>query len=387
MTTLRIGLIGTGFMGKGHSIAYKKVPMVFNPPPAQPVLAVVADVTAELAQTAARDFGFEDWTVGWENVVADESVDIVDITAPNNLHKEIALAAARAGKHIYCEKPLALTAPDAKEMVEAANKAGVKTFVGFNFLKNPAALLAKEIIESGQLGQIYHFRGYFHEDILADPNQPFTWRFDRSIGGSGALGDLGAHVIEMARFLVGDFERVCGLTKTFISERPLARGAYGYGSQAATSGSKRTVENEDVVHFLIEFSNGATGSIESSRIASGRKVYFAYEVNGSQGSLHFVHERMNELNVYLSSDPSGQQGFKNILIGPEHPYYESFWPVAGMGLGFEDTKIIEVYQLLDGVVNDKPLYPDFYAGWKVCQIIDAVLRSADERRWIDVAEM
>ena len=385
MKRINVGLIGTGFMGKEHSIAYRKVPMIFNPPPAMPHLEVVGDVVEELAREAARHFGFERWVASWEAVVEDERVDLVDITTPNHLHREIAVAAARAGKHVYCEKPLALSAAEAEAMVKAAETAGVKTMVGFNFIKNPAILLAKEIIEAGELGEIFHFHGCFHQDALADPRQPFSWRFEREMAGAGALGDLGAHVIECARFLVGDFERVCGLTKTFIEERPIASGAYGYASRAASDALKRKVENEDCAHFLIEFANGATGSIETSRIAVGRKTYLACEVNGSKGALQFVHERMNELKVYTSRDPKRLQGFKTILIGPDHPYYKSFWPVAGVGLGYEDTKIIELYELLDGIAHDKPIYPDFREGWKVCQISDAVLQSAEEDRWIKVA--
>lgn len=387
MKTINIGLIGTGFMGKGHSVAFKKVPMIFSAPPAIPNLTVVADVSEELAQRAAANFGFDRWTVGWENVVNDPAIDVVDITTPNHLHKDIALAAAKAGKHIYCEKPLALTAADAREMMEVAQQAGVKTMVGFNYLKNPATMLAKEMIEAGELGQIYHFRGSFHQDVLVNPNQPFSWRFDRAIAGSGALGDLGAHVIEIARALVGDFERVSGLTKTFITERPLATGVFGYDGQAAADGPKRTVENEDVVHFLVEFENGVTGIIESSRIAAGRKVFLSYEVNGSKGSLYFVHERLNELKVYYTDDPAGRHGFRTILAGPEHPHYKAFWPVAGVGLGYEDAKVIEVYELLDGLANDKPIYPDFHAGWKVSQIVDAVLLSAETRQWVTVSEV
>ena len=187
--TINIGLIGTGFMGKGHAMAYEMVPKIFRPAPAFPKLVVVGDVTEDLARRGARDFGAEKWVVGWEQVVADEGVDLVDITTPNNLHKEIALAAAKAGKHIYCEKPLALNGRDAKQMYEAAARAGVTTMVGFNYIKNPVALLAKEMIEAGELGEIYHFRGSFHQDALADPSAPFSWRFDRRIAGSGALGD------------------------------------------------------------------------------------------------------------------------------------------------------------------------------------------------------
>lgn len=374
-------------MGQGHAVAYKKVSLVFDKLPARPNLAVVADVSESLAQAAAQRFGFDRWVVGWEAVVADETIDVVDITAPNHLHKEIAVAAAEAGKAIYCEKPLAPTAADANDMYEATERAGVQTMVGFNYLKNPASLLAKEMIESGELGDIYHFRGWFHQDVLADPTAPFSWRFERKVAGSGALGDLGAHVIEFARFLIGDFARVCGLTRTFIEERPVAEGVYGYTSRAAADGPKKRVENEDAAHFLIEFANGATGTIETSRIAQGRKVYLAYEVNGSMGSLYFVHERMNELKVYRASDPPGQRGFKTIIVGPDHPYYGAFWPVAGAGLGFEDMKVIEVYELLEGLGSGTPLYPDFYAGWQVSRVIDAVLLSAREGRWVDLDEI
>lgn len=385
--TISIGLVGTGFMGQGHAVAYKKVPLIFGSLPARPNLAVVADVSESLAQAAARRFGFDRWVVGWEELVADEAVDLVDITAPNHLHKAIALAAAEAGKDIYCEKPLALTAADARDMYEAAKRADVRTMVGFNYLKNPVSLLAKEMIDSGELGDIYHFRGWFHQDVLADPAAPFSWRFERKRAGSGALGDLGAHIIAFARFLVGDFRRVCGLTRTFIHERPVAEGAFGYTSRATADGPQKRVENEDAAHFLIEFTNGATGTIETSRIAQGRKVYLAYEVNGSKGSLYFVHERMNELNLYLASDPPGQRGFKTIIVGPDHPYYGAFWPVAGAGLGFEDMKVIEVYELLAGLGSGAPLYPDFYVGWQVSRVVDAVLLSAREGRWVDLDEI
>jgi predicted dehydrogenase len=382
--TINIGLIGTGFMGKGHSMAYRMLPMIFNPPPALPKLEVVADVTPEMASRAADDYGFAGWTTDWREVVDNPRVDVVDITAPNHLHHEIAVAAAQSGKHVYCEKPLALTAASAKEMLEAVVKAGVRTMVGFNYLKNPAALMARQLIESGELGEIWHFRGEFHQDILADPQVPFSWRFERKLAGSGALGDLAAHVIAMAQFLVGDFASVCGTSRTFIGERPVAAGAYGYDLKARTDGETRTVENEDSVHFLIDFRNGASGTIASSRVARGRKVYLAYEVNGSKGSLHFVHERMNEISVYLSSDPEGLSGFRRVLVGPEHPYYRSFWPVAGVGLGFSDTKVIEIFELLDGLANDKPISPGFREGWKVSQAIDAVLLSVQERRWVEV---
>lgn len=385
MKTLNIGLVGSGFMGKGHSMAYNLLPQIFNPLPAYPHLRVLGDVSEDLAKNAAKNYGFKDYAVGWEEVVNHPEVDIVDITAPNHVHKEIAVAAARAGKHIYCEKPLAVTLSDAKEMLDAAEKAGVKTLVGFNYLKSPATLAAKRMIEEGKIGDIWHFRGYFHQDVLADPNLPFSWRFEKKIAGSGALGDLGTHIIAIAQSLVSDIDKVCAMTETFVKERPLATGAFGYDGKADLNAPKKTVENDDVVHVLTRFKNGATGTIESSRIAQGHKVYLAYEINGSKGSIRFTHERMNELNVYFSEDPEGSRGFRNIITGPDHPYYSSFWPVAGCGLGFGDMKVIEIYELLDGIANNKAITPDFREGYKVNQVVDAVLQSAEKEAWVKVA--
>lgn len=385
MKILNIGLIGSGFMGKGHSMAYNLLPQIFNPLPAYPNLRVLGDVSEDLAKNAAKNYGFKDYAVGWEEVVNHPEVDIVDITAPNHVHKEIAVAAAKAGKHIYCEKPLAVTLSDAKEMLDAVEKAGVKTLVGFNYLKSPATLAAKRMIEEGKIGDIWHFRGYFHQDVLANPNLPFSWRFEKKIAGSGALGDLGTHIIAIAQSLVSDIDKVCAMTETFVKERPLATGAFGYDGKADLNAPKKTVENDDVVHVLTRFKNGATGTIESSRIAQGHKVYLAYEINGSKGSIRFTHERMNELNVYFSEDPEGSRGFRNIITGPDHPYYGSFWPVAGCGLGFGDMKVIEIYELLDGIANNKPITPDFRDGYKVNQVVDAVLQSAEQERWITVS--
>ncbi len=386
MKELNIGLVGSGFMGKGHSMAYNLLPQIFSPLPAYPRLRVLGDISEELAKKAAQNYGFKDYAVGWEDVVNHPEVDIVDITAPNHVHKEIAIAAAKAGKHIYCEKPLAVTLEDAKAMMDTAESAGVKTLVGFNYLKSPATLAAKRLIEDGKIGDIWHFRGYFHQDILADPLLPFSWRFEKKIAGSGALGDLGAHIIAIAHSLVSDIDKVCAMTETFVKERPMATGAFGYDGKADLNAPKKTVENDDVVHILTKFKNGATGTIESSRIAQGHKVYLAYEINGSKGSIRFTHERMNELNIYFSEDPEGVRGFRNIITGPDHPFYGSFWPVAGCGLGFGDMKVIEIYELLDAIANDKPIYPDFREGYKVNQVIAAALLSAEQERWVTVTQ-
>ena len=383
MKTLNIGLVGSGFMGKAHAMAYNAAPQVFSPLPATPRLRILGDVSESLAKEAARRFGFADYAVGWEEVVNHPEVDIVDITAPNHVHKDIAVAAAAAGKHIYCEKPLAVTLADAGAMVGAAERAGVRTLVGFNYLRSPATLAAKAFIEEGKLGDLWHFRGTFHQDVLADPTLPHSWRFQRDVAGSGALGDLGSHILAVAHSLVGDIDRVSALTETFIRERPEATGAFGY-DKAARDAPKRRVENDDSVHILARFKNGAAGTIEASRVATGHKVGLTYEVVGSRGSLRFDHERMNELQVYFSDDPKGARGFRTIITGPEQPFYGDFWPVAGSGLGFGDLKVIEIYELLDGVANGKPLYPSFRDGYKVNQVIEAVLTSAAEARWVNV---
>ena len=386
MNKVGIGLIGTGFMGKTHAMAFRAMPYVFSPPPMVPVLELLADANEELARTGAGNLGFARWTADWRELVSDAAVDVVDITTPNHLHKDMALAAATAGKHIYCEKPLAVTAQDALTMTEAAEAAGVKTLVGFNFLKNPATGLAKEILESGDIGDIVHFRGSFNQDAMADPRATHSWRHDKALAGSGVLGDLGAHVISMAQHLVGDIVEVCGQVQTIIVERPAAAGGRGYRAHASAESEMRAVENEDQAQMLLRFADGAAGTIDSSRIATGRKLFLCCEITGTRGALYFLQERMNELKLYRTDDPAGRRGFKTIYIGPEHPHYEAFFPIAGLGLGYNDQKIIEVYELVAGIAADRPLYPDFRAGWKVSQVIDAVLRSAEERRWVRVDE-
>jgi predicted dehydrogenase len=383
----RIGLIGSGFMGKGHAMAYKLAPSVFEDLAVTPRLRLLADVDAELAERAARELGFEESTGEWRELVIHPEVDVVDITTPNHLHAEMALAAIAAGKHVYCEKPLALDAASARAMANAAAAAGVVTLVGFNYLKSPAALAAKRLIADGVLGQIWHFRGAFHQDALADPTQPFGWRFERALAGAGALGDLGAHVLALAHFLVGEITRVSALARTVIPERPEGGAGYGYRAGARAGGSMRQVENEDLLHALLVFEGGATGSFETSRVATGRKVHLTYEITGSRGSLAFDHERMNELQLYLADDPADRRGFRTVIMGPEHPYYGKFWPVAGCGLGFGDMKVIEIYELLQAVAQGKPASPDFAAGAAVQRVIDALLASAAEGQWVETAEV
>ncbi|MFN8492913.1 MAG: Gfo/Idh/MocA family oxidoreductase [Caldilineaceae bacterium] len=384
MKEVRIGLIGTGFMGKAHATAYRNVPAVFGTEPGVPVLAMLADIDATTIERNAKAFGIPRWTTDWRELIQDPAIDVVDITTPNHLHAEMAIAAAQAGKHVYCEKPLALTAQEAAAIVEAVEAAGVISLVGFNYLKNPVQGFAKTLIESGELGEITLFRGAFDQDILVDPTVPFSWRMDKKLAGAGALGDLGAHAISLAQFLVGDMLEVCGTRQTVITERTVAASGSGYAAKADASAAHRPVENEDLIQFLARFKNGAIGSLGTSRIGTGRKIGLSYEIQGTKGALVFTQERMNELQLYRHTDLAGERGFKTIYAGPEHPGYAAFFPAAGIGLGYNDQKIIEAYDLVKAVATNTPAQPDVRFAYAVNKIIDAVLLSCEEQRWVKV---
>ena len=386
MKNIHIGLIGTGGMGKAHATAFTNVPLVFGNEPGKPVLEIIADVEAKALERWAGEFGFARWTTNWREVVEDPRVDVVDITTPNALHAEMAIAAAQAGKHIYCEKPLATTSADAARIVTAVAKSGVISIVGFNYLKNPAQAFARQLIESGDLGDITLFRGTFDQDFLADPNIPFSWRMDRAQAGTGALGDLGSHTIAFAQFLVGDIVEVCGLNATRIKERIVPASGSGYASTAQNGGEKRVVENEDITEFLIRFENGAVGTIGTSRIGMGRKLGLGYEIQGTKGSLFYTQERMNEIQLYRDSDAEREKGYKTVYIGPEHPGYKAFFGLAGIGLGYNDQKIIEAHDLITAVALEQPAQPDVRFAYQVNKVIDAVDVSCRERRWVRVSE-
>ncbi|MDX7985880.1 Gfo/Idh/MocA family oxidoreductase [Xenorhabdus sp. 12] len=376
MKEIRIGLIGTGYIGRAHAIAYAQAPTVF-PLKGQLIREMVADINAERACEQAKLLGFRRSSGDWRELVADPNIDVVDICTPNYLHKEMVLEAIKHGKHIYCEKPLALNSLDAKQMVEAAARAGVKTLVGFNYMKNPTAQLAKEIIANGEIGDVVHFYGTHNEDYMADPLSPIHWHCFKEQAGLGALGDLAAHIINMAQYLVADIMTVCGDMETVVKMRPEQVG----------SSTLVAVENEDQAHAMVRFNTGAMGVIETSRIACGRKMGLTYVVTGTKGTLSFSQERMAELQLYRHDDPANRQGFKTILVGPEHPDYAPFCNGAGHGIGFNDQKTVEVRDLIDGIALNQDMWPDFTEGWKVSRILDAIARSHQEKRWVHVTEI
>lgn len=364
MLELGIGLIGTGFMGKTHALAFAAVRAVMGDTPV-PKLALLCDNPLEKAREMAQQFGFARATADWKLLVNDPEVDIVCITTPNHLHHEMALAAIAAGKHVYCEKPLSLSVAHAQEMADAAAKAGVKTMVGYNYIKNPAFSHAQALITAGAIGDIVHFRGWVDEDYQADPALPWTWRAKISDAGLGALGDLGCHLVSMAYGIAGPIESLIADMQTIHKTRPLANER-GHAE----------VENEDTASALIRFKNGAQGSLSASRSAWGRKNRLAWEVHGTKGMLCFDQERLNELQLFRNDGSAATQGFTTILTGPEHAPYGAFCPASGHQLGFNDLKIIEAAALLYDIGGGAPAHPNFRDALEFERVIHAIAQSA-----------
>ncbi len=381
--TVRVGIIGTGFMGKAHSNAWLKVNKFFTPG-ATAVMKTACDVAEEPLKAFAANWGWEQTCTDWRKLVESKDIDLVDICTPNNTHAEIATAAAKAGKHILCEKPLAMSVAECEGMVKAVKKAGVQNLVSFSYRRVPAVALAKRIVEEGRLGRIFHVRAVYLQDWIIDPEFPLVWRLKKEIAGSGAHGDLNAHIIDMSRWLVGEIKSLVGMTETFIKERPELAEA-GAGLSAAKAKGKGEVTVDDATLFLARFENGAVGTFEATRFAQGRKNGNRIEINGEKGSLVFAFERMNELELFSAEDPPHLQGFRTILATEpsEHAYISAWWP-PGHIIGYEHTFINQAADILQAVAEDKPLQPDFADATKTQAVLDAVLKSAEEDKWIDV---
>jgi predicted dehydrogenase len=364
MRELGIGLIGTGFMGKAHALAYGAVRAVMGDVPAVR-LEMLCDTPASQAAEMAAQFGFSRATDDWRTLVEDARVDVVSITTPNHLHHEMALAAIAAGKHVYCEKPLSLTLAQAADMARAAQDAGIKTQVGYNYVQNPAFTHACRLIADGAIGKVVHFRGWVDEDYQADPDLPWTWRAKISQAGLGALGDMGCHLVSMAYGLVGPIDTLVADMQTIHETRALADGT-----------GRAPVENEDTATALVRFANGAHGSLSTSRSAWGRKNRLTWEVHGTAGMICFDQERMNELAIYQNLGDKGEQGFKTILTGPAHPPYGAFCPAPGHQLGVNDLKVIELAGFLRHIGGGAPAHPDFTQALEFEKVIHAIADAA-----------
>ena len=373
-----VGLLGYGFMGKAHTNAYKTIPYMVYPPPAVPQLVAICGRNEEAVSAAARRYGYAGYYTNWQEMLADDRIKLFDNSSSNDMHAAPTIAAAQAGKHVFCEKPLARTAEESKGMLDAVRKSGVKHMVAFNYRFVPAIRQIKELIDSGKLGQIYHFRAiYLQEWIMPHYGTPQIWRLDQETAGSGALGDLGAHIIDLARYLVGEPTTVGAMTRTFIPERPLADG----------SGMAK-VDVDDAFVATVGFANGAVGTLEASRFAAGRKNHQVIEINAERGTVRFELERLNEMRVFwVGEDPKETQGFHDVLVSESyHPFWKYWWP-QGHIIGWEHTFVHELTHFLDAIANGTPVDPHgatFDDGYRAAVICDAILESARTRRQVDI---
>jgi predicted dehydrogenase len=366
--TIGVGMLGYAFMGKAHVNAYRTLPYMAMELPLSPRLVAIAGRDEQAVQAAATRFGFERSETDWRALIADDSIGLFDNGGPNAVHAEPTIAAAEAGKHVICEKPLGRTADEAYEIWRRVQATGVKAMCAFNYRFVPAVRLARRLIEAGELGEIYHFRGRYLQDWIADPQFPMVWRLSKEAAGSGALGDLGAHVIDLARYLVGEITTIAGTARTFIEDRP---GGH--------------VDVDDAVEAVVEFEGGAVGTLEATRFAVGRKNGLSLEINGSKGSIAFDLERLNELSVHLSGSRPGEhaQGFRRVLVTePDHPYMDMWWP-PGHIIGWEHTFSHELLHLLSAIASDGSIGPDgatFEDGYRAAEVCDALLRASETGR-------
>ncbi|MEO7932244.1 MAG: Gfo/Idh/MocA family oxidoreductase [Chthoniobacterales bacterium] len=380
---LSVGLIGYNFMGKAHSNAWRQAGRFFDLP-AGIRMKTICGRSAGRVQEAAMQLGWENAGTDWREVIADPEIDIVDITTPNDTHAEIAIAAAAAGKAVLCEKPLGMDLAQCEAMVEAVEKAGVVNMVCHNYRRIPAIALARKMISEGAIGdRIYHFRARYAQDWIADPQFPMVWRLQSQIAGSGAHGDIDAHIIDLGRYLVGELAEVCGLMENFIKKRPLEAG-FGAGLQATAGQEMGEVTVDDAVSWIGKFKNGAIANLEATRFAYGRKNHITLEVNGSGGSLAFNFEDMNRLQYYNARDPEGTRGFRDILVTEStHPYAGAWWP-PGHIIGYEHTFTNTFADFISAVVAGESVQPTFRDGLENERVLSAISQSASEKRWVSL---
>ncbi|MDM7884372.1 MULTISPECIES: Gfo/Idh/MocA family protein [Curtobacterium] len=384
---LRVAMVGHGFMGAAHSQGWRTAPRFFDLG-VETEMAVVVGRDPERTEAARRQYGWQTASTDWRAAVTDPDIDVVDICSPGSSHVEVAIAALRAGKHVLCEKPLANSVAEAEAMTEAAAAAradGVRSMVGFSYRRVPAIALARQLVQAGRLGTVRQVRALYLQDWLADPEGPMTWRLDKALAGSGSLGDIGAHAIDLVEHVTGaQLSTVSGTLETFVHERPLM--AEGVGLSGTASEERGQVTVDDAAFFLGRLAGGAAdgaiGTFEATRYATGRKNGLTLEISGSEGAIQFDLESMNELRLYEASAPAGEQGFRRVLVTePEHPYMAAWWPTGHL-IGYEHTFSHEVKDFVQAIVAGEDPSPSFEEGLHVQQVLDAVERSAvDGSAW------
>jgi len=384
--TIRVGLVGAGFAGRAHSLAYSNLPMMY--PEAPPVERIrLFDVTKQLAQESASQLGWQQATDNWRDITQADDIDLVDIVTPNNSHAEIAIDAAQHGKHVFCEKPLADNVVSARQMVESVRASGCVNAVSFVYRLWPAVAFAKQLIDEGRIGKVLQFQARFLHEFALDPRTPLAWRLDEEIAGSGSIGDIGSHMIDMARHLVGEIVSVNARMRTFIDQRPLpsslgAAGQRGFGAEVSGESSEvGTVRVDDATLLMIEFEDGTVGSIETNWMAAGHNNGLSFEVSGTGGAIRFSWEHRTDLQVRLADDPPDLAGFRTIPMGPKHPEAAPYGTIPGFGMSQRDAFSITVHEVLDAIEHNRSARLDFFDGLRVCEVIDAAKRSSVSRTW------
>lgn len=386
MNEVRVAVLGaSGWMGKVHTMAYQTFPHFLGRERGE---ARIVSLVEANPQAAA---GLENRAPGarilndWKEAVNDPEVDLIDICLPDNLHHEVAKAALLAGKHVYCEKPLADTAEQARELADIARAKGLVTRVGHAFPRNPVHDLAKEIIDAGEIGEIKLFKGCQHIDIYGDPLTPFMWRADGNLAPTGIVGDTGSHVFSFMDFLVGRVSSLVADNFVVTPRRPVVNGV-GLGEKVELKGDEEwaDITNPDGANIICQFENGARGLVDFSRVATGRKFMQAYEIYGTKGSLVYNYDEVNRLRFYANDDAPGRRGFREIDVGPENQTYQAFLPLPNFALGYNESKIIEAAEVIRSIISKKPMWPTFESGHHICQIIDACMESSTMRKWVDI---
>ncbi|MBC2864639.1 Gfo/Idh/MocA family oxidoreductase [Streptomyces mexicanus] len=381
--TLGVAVVGFGWMGRVHTQAYARLPHHFPQPPVRPRLVVVADEVPGRAAEAAERYGFERATADWREIVADPEVQAVSVTAPNFLHREIGVAMAEAGKHLWIEKPVGLTAADARAVARAAAAAGVRGTVGFNYRNAPAVVAAREMIAAGDIGTVTHVRIRLFSDYAAHPESALTWRYERARGGSGVLGDLASHGVDLARYLLGDIESLAADTAVFVPERARPAGATA-GHARAAGGTPGPVENDDYVGCLLRFTCGARGVLEACRVSVGEQNAYGFEIHGTRGALFWDFRRMGELGVSRGTAYQDQP-VSTVHVGPGHGAYGAFQPGAANAMGYDDLKVVEAHHFVRSIVEGTPHGATLEDAVAAATALDAMALSAERRAWVSPA--
>lgn len=387
MQPVKVAVLGAvGWMGKTHTMAYQDIPFIFGSSKGTAEVTWLIDGDQSKLTEAARHVPGAKTSTNWTDAINDPTVNLIDICLPDSLHYEVAKAALLAGKHVYCEKPLTDRAADARELMDLAKAKGLITRVGHSFLRNPVHDVAKEIIDSGEIGDIKLFRAQQHVDTFGDPNAPFMWRADGKLAPTGIVGDTGTHVFSILDRLVGKVTSLVADCQILTLKRPLVTG-FNYGESTVTTGDEELVEvtNTDAANIMCHFENGAMGLIDFSRIATGRKFIQTYEIYGTKGSLAYNYDEINRLRFYSSADPVGRQGYRLIDVGPDNPNYAAFLPIPNFALGYNETKRIEVAEVIESVITGAAAWPTFEDGHRIIQMVDACFESSQARRWVDIS--